>query len=305
LSEERYDAIIIGAGPAGVTCALELHDSRKSYLLLEKGQSAGSQLDWLNTIKNYPPMLFENGLEFREHLIQLMDKVGCACRTSQNVTAVNCQEKTVTVDGVTFQSKAIVLATGFRRRNLDVTGLDIFREDIAYDYVPRKEHFQGRTVAVVGGGDSASLDALELAESCPTVYLIHRSPKLKARPDIVAQISQNPRIITLASSKLKALVGQGRLEGLQIESLTGAQTHVIAAERLIIQVGFQPNTDLVAQQVQLDRHGSVKIDQFCQSSSAGVFAVGDITAPGYPRIATAVGHGITAAAAIRRLTESD
>jgi thioredoxin reductase (NADPH) len=303
LSAEIYDAIIIGAGPAGVACALELHDSRKKYLLLEKGETPGFQLDWLNSIKNYPPMYFENGSEFRKHLVELINKVGCKCTTSQNVTAVNCKEKMVTANGATLRAKTILMATGFRRRQLNVTGLDIFAQDIAYDYVPRKDDFHGRTVAIVGGGDSASLDALELAQNCPIVYLIHRSTSLRARPDIAAQVSQNPRIITLSSSELKALVGNGRLEALQIASLTGAETHVIAAERLIIQIGFQPNTELVADQVDSDRHGHIKIDQDCESSCPGVFAAGDITSPGYPRIANAVGQGITAAAAIRRIVE--
>jgi thioredoxin reductase (NADPH) len=303
LSDELYDAIIVGAGPAGVTCALELHDSRKNYLLLERSSTVAANLYWSNSIKNYPPLFLENGPAFREHLVNLMSSLGCKSLTNQVVTNVDCTEKTVTANGVTHRAKTIVLASGFSRRELNVSGVDIFAEDIAYDYVPRREHFLGRTVAVVGGGDSASLDALELAESCPAVYLIHRSAELKTRPDIFADVMKNPRIIKFPRSQVKALVGRDRLEALQVSSLSGTGTQVIAAERLVVQIGYTPNTKFVAQQVDMDHNGFIRIDEFCETSAKGVFAVGDITTPGYPRIATAVGHGMLAAGTIRRRVE--
>ena len=172
---------------------------------------------------------------------------------------------------------------------LDAAPDGAFGGDITYQLEPVLPHFAGRDVAVIGGGDSGTLDALELARRGSTVKLIHRSPRLSARRDIRRQLRDQPRIEELPGWELEAADGAERLEKIVLVRPSSGERQEIAVQGLVVKIARGPNTQLFDGQLDLDRSGAVVVDRDLRTSRAGVFAVGDVVSGAYARVAAALG----------------
>lgn len=301
---EKLDAIIVGGGPAGISCALELQDSRRTYVLLEGGGRLGGQLaDVANTIHNFPGGFYENGEDLLAKMESLVERTSCSYLLHHEVTQADLINHRIVAAGKEFIASTVVLATGYRRRRLNLAGSERFGNQVTYHHHECLDGAVEPAVAVIGGGDNALLDALELAAVSPQVYLIHRSTSFRARPDVIREVCANQRIKLFLNSEVESLLGSDKLAGLRIICKATGAVSELTVGRLVIKIGFCPNTQLFQGQVEMDETGHVLIDPDCSTSCPGVFAVGDITAAGYPRLSTAAGHGVMAAAAIRRLIE--
>ena len=188
---------------------------------------------------------------------------------------------------------------GTRRQELPLAADGAFDGDVTYQLEARGDRFAGRDVVVIGGGDSASLDALELARTGSAVALAHRSIALSARNDIVDQIRHEPRIEDLPGWELAALEGDERLEAVVLEHRDGRRRRV-PARGLVVKIARLPNTELVRGQVDLDRAGALVVDRELHTSREGVMAAGDIVTDAYPRVATALGQGVLSARSVLR-----
>lgn len=287
-----------------MSCALELLDSAVKCLVLEKGDRIGSHLGTLPySIKNFAGGLYENGEALRRQMAQAAEAAGCNLRVNQEVIAADLGKlKLTTRDGDLF-ARTILIATGNRRRKLGLSNESAFGDEVTYDIASLPpQHFAGQSIVVVGGGDSATLDALELAEIASEVFLIHRAPALAARPDIIDKVNSHEKIKVLLRSEIVSLNTPPTLKS--INARCQGQQREITATRLVIKIGEAPNTEVFAGQVNMTPTGHIIVDQSCATSVANVFAAGDITMPGYPRIATAVGQGILAACSIRKFLEA-
>lgn len=294
--------IIIGAGPAGLSCALELHDSKVNYVVFEKGDRVGGQLwDISNTIRNFIGGFDENGSETALRLAMLTERMSTNIVFDSNIQHLDLKLKMIRVKNKTYSSKAIVIATGYRVRELSLPGISIFSSDVFYHSEGKEADLAGCRVAVIGGGDMALGECLGLAEICPEVFLIHRNDKLKARPDVIASVKNHPKIKMFLDTEVDSLIGKQRLSGLQVISSRSGEVIDLPVQRVLIKIGYAPNTEPFRGQVNMDNTGHILIDRNCESNLPGIFAIGDITNPGYPRIATAAGHGITAGARIRAI----
>lgn len=300
-AETRVDVLIIGGGPAGVSCALELQDSRVNYLLLEASKELGGQLASIpHTIKNFAAGFFRDGEQLRERLVGVVKKMQCQCLPAHAVTEAQLSEMRISAGTMTFSAGALVIATGSRVRTLPVDRHEDFSQHILYRIEGQHAQLKGQNVAVVGGADSACLDALELADICRQVYLVHRKERLTARPDILAAVHAHPRIKLLLSSQVRALIGDNCLQGIKVATVAQPSAIELPVTKLVVQIGRQPNSEPFYGQLDMDDKGHIKIAADCSASCAGVFAAGDVAFPAYPRIATAIGQGMTAAAAARR-----
>lgn len=294
-----HDVVVIGGGVAGVNCALECFDIQLDTILIEASASLGGQLPEIgHSVRNVAAGRFADGRALQRSLLQAAAVLGDRVRLSQPVTKVDLAERVSDVDGQQVAGRAVVVATGTRRQYLEVAPDGAFDGDVTYQVEPQLDTFAGRDVAVVGGGDSGTLDALALAQRGSTVTLIHRSTDLTARHDIVRQLRDEPRITDLAGWDLEATRGTERLESIVVVNHSTGERKELDVGGLVVKIARVPNTELFAGQLELDRHGAVVVDSELRTSRTGVFAAGDVVAGAYARVAAALGTGSLAARSV-------
>jgi thioredoxin reductase (NADPH) len=223
--------------------------------------------------------------------------LGDCLRLSERVIRVDLAEHRVQAGATRVQARAIVLATGTRRQELPAAPDGAFGGDVTYLVESRPEHFIGRDVVVVGGGDSATLDALELAAAGSMVTLVHRGEMLSARRDIIERVRAEANIHDLPGWEVESLQGGDRLEAVVLRGADGRQRRVRAGG-LVVKIARVPRSELFRGQLDLDDRGAIVVDAQLRTSKPGVFAAGDVVAGTYPRIAVASGSGVIAARSV-------
>jgi thioredoxin reductase (NADPH) len=299
-AEDKRDVVIVGAGVAGVSCALECHDIQLDTVVFEADPQAGGQLAEIpHSIRNVAAGRFENGSALRGALEESAALLGPSLRLSQPVTHADLGGRSVEVDGRRVVAGALVLATGTGHQQLPSALDGAFGGDVTYQVESHWEAFVGRDVIVIGGGDSATLDALQLARAGSTVKLVHRADALKARDDIIEQIRREPRIEDLAGWELESLHGSERLEEAVLRRADGQRLR-LRTEGVVVKIARVPRTQLFREQLDVDRGGAIIVDRELRTSRDGVFAAGDVVADAYARVGTALGQGVLAARSVLR-----
>ncbi len=297
--EEHHDVVIVGGGTAGVNCALECFDIQLDTVLVEASPTLGGQLsEILHSVRNVAAGPFPDGRALQRALVESAEILGDRVRLSHPVTRADVEGRAVEVDGLRMSGRALVVATGTSKQYLEAAPDGAFGGDVTYQLEPQLPSFAGRDVAVIGGGDSATLDALELARRGSSVKLIHRSPDLTARQDILRQLQDQPRIEDLPGWELEAAHGAERLESIVLVRRSTGDRKEVAVQRLVVKIARTPNTQLLEGQLELDRSGAVVVDRELRASRAGVFAAGDVVAGAYARVAAALGQGSLAARSV-------
>ncbi len=297
-SERIYDAVIVGGGPAGISCALECHESALDVVVLERADKVGGQLPIIpGPIANYAAGYFETGEVARDQLekvaqLLLAERVKLNC----NVLSMNLAKKEIVAGQFVFKAKTIFLATGYRLREWDLPVPNNFNDDVLYRSGIYKEQLKGKHVAIIGGGDSAVFTALDLAENDCRVSVLAKGEALRARPDLVARMHCHKGIDVHTKTVVKRMLGGDHLEAVIAENSEGELE--IKCEKVIAKLGYLPNTEMFVDQLNSSQ-GHILVDQTFATSMDGVFAGGDIVQPGYDRIAFAAGSGIMAARSIR------
>ena len=220
------------------------------------------------------------------------------------MTEANLRAGWVKAGGARFHARALLIATGSVPQVLPAAPDGAFGGDVTYHVESRPDHFSGRDVVVVGGGDSATLDALELAATASSVKLVHRSEPLTARPDIVERVRQDRRIEDLPGWEVESVNGTERLEEVVLVHPSTGERRRVAAGGLIVKISRVPRTAVFRGQLELDRREAIVVDGALQTSQPGVFAAGDVVAGSYWRVATAFGQGVLAARSILRHIEA-
>ena len=214
MRSERHDVVVVGGGVAGVSAALESFDIQLDVALVEAGPRLGGQLaEDPNSIRNVPAGRFESGEAFRQALEESAAILGDRVFVSHAVTAADLEERWIEANGVRFVGEALLVATGARKQHLPAATDGAFGGDVTYLLESQGDRFEGRTVAVIGGGDSATLDALELARKGSKVKLIHRSQKLTARRDILRELETEPGIEDLPGWEFGVRARDGSVGG--------------------------------------------------------------------------------------------
>jgi thioredoxin reductase (NADPH) len=302
--EEQHDVVVVGGGVAGVNCALECFDIQLDTVLVEASATLGGQLpDILHSVRNVAAGRFADGLALQRALLESAEILGDRVRLSHHVTKAELEARAIEVDGGRLSGRALVVATGSRRQFLDAAPDGAFGGDITYQLEPVLDSFAGRDVAVIGGGDSGTLDALELARRGSSVKLIHRSQGLNARQDILRQLRDQPRIEDLPGWELEAAHGAEQLESIVLVRPSTGERQEVPVQGLVVKIARAPNTQLFEGQLELDRSRAVVVDRELRTSRAGVFAVGDVVAGAYARVAAALGQGSLAARSVLHYLE--
>jgi len=291
-SEGTHDVVVVGGGVAGVNCALECFDIQLDTIIIEANATLGGQLPEINhSVRNLAAGRFDDGPALQRSLVEAAEILGDRVRLSQTATKVDLAAGEIDVADGRLAGRTVVLATGTRHQHLEAAPDGAFDGDVTYQVEPQLDSFAGRDVAVVGGGDSGTLDALALARRGSAVTLLHRSPALTARHDIVRQVRDERRITDLAGWDVEATRGTDRLEGIVVVNHATGERKELAVRGLVVKIARVPNTELFAGQLDVDRHGAIEVDRQLQTSRTGVFAAGDVVSGAYARVAAALGQG--------------
>ena len=295
------DVLIIGAGPAGLSAALWCDDLGLDTLVLEGSAAVGGQLHTVfNPIENYPGVRARNGNDFLDRFSDAMSTADFDLWTNVEIESVDLKTKRVSLrSGEVLQSISIIISTGVRRRRLGIPGEEEFIGRGIIESPSRdRESFAGMDVCVIGGGDAAAENALLLADVCPTVTLVHRSKKLKARPTFVQELQGQHCITVFPESRVTRIIGNDELEAVEILRKDALKPFQMAVRGVAIRVGVEPNTELFREQIQLDEQGYAVVTSQQETNVANVFAIGDVSNPLAPTIIGAAGAGATAAKVI-------
>lgn len=297
--EAEFDVIIAGGGPAGLSALLWCSKLGLNSILLEKEKECGGQLFHIfNSIRDYMGVETANGSELCDAFMRQMKDLDL--HVNAKIIKADLSQKRITLaDGRVYSGRAIIIATGVRRRKLDVPGEDEFwNRGILQSGIKARNEVAGKTVLIVGGGDAAMENATILSETANKVVVVHRREQFTARDALVAQAKDAKNVEFVLSAKVSAINGRHGVESVEIEHLmTGMLSH-IETDAVLIRVGVEPNTELFRGQIDMDDDGYVLIGATCATNASGVFAGGDAANPIAPTIAAAVGHGAIAAKSI-------
>jgi thioredoxin reductase (NADPH) len=296
-----HDVIIIGAGPAGLSTAFWCDGLSLDTLVLEQAEQVGGQLHRVyNPIENYLGLKARNGEELLVHFTKDLDAAEFDLWTQVEIESVALKARRISLrSGEALQAIAIVIATGVRPRELGVPGeKEFIGKGMIESGARDRQLFAGKDVCIVGGGDAAVENALLLAEVCPTVTLVHRGKKLRARREFAEQLQPNNRITVFTESVLTRILGKEEVEGVEIQRKEGLKPFQLAVRGVLIRIGVEPNTELFREQIATDEKGYITVNSQHETSVPMVFAVGDVSNPIAPTISSAIGAGATAAKVI-------
>jgi thioredoxin reductase (NADPH) len=296
----RPDVIILGGGPAGISALLWCHSLRLQGALLETAPTIGGQMKVMfHPIYDYPGLPGQTGAQMRDQFLAHLEELKLSYRVGCRIENLNLQDRSLRCNDEPFQSRALIIASGARKRTLGVPGEERFSlAGVSYSATRDHSLYAGKHVVVVGGGDSAVENSLILSRICPQVDLIHRSADFRARPSWLAEARATANLRIHTGFEVKAIEGSTRVEALILEEIQTGRRSSLTTEGVFLKLGIAPNSEMFQQQLDLDEAGYIKVDATQATSVEHVYAIGDICRPLCFSIATAAGHAAIAAKAI-------
>lgn len=291
-----YDMIVVGGGPGGYTAALYAARSGLDTLVLEK-LSAGGQMALTEVIDNYPG--FEEGIDgftLAEKMQRQAERFGAKSEYAE-VERVDlaASPKVLETSAGVFYGRTVVLATGAGPRELGLANeAALTGRGVAYCAACDGMRYRGRTVVVVGGGNSAAGDALALSRVAKKVILVHRRDSLRATKVYHEPLMRAENMEFRWNSAVTELLGGDRLTGVRLRDLRTGEETQLDCDGVFISVGRKPATELVQGQLEFDRGGYIVADETTKTSLPGVYAVGDVRTKPLRQVVTAVADGAMA-----------
>jgi thioredoxin reductase (NADPH) len=299
-TNNHYDAIIIGAGPAGLTAGIYLSRAKMKTLIVNEG-TAGGQLVLTHEIANYPGVESISGYQLANIMKKQAKSFGCDIKGNVSVKNIILpgEIKTVTLsDGSVMTSDAVILSPGGRSRTLNVAGEDNFKgKGISYCATCDGDFFTDKEIVVVGGGNSALEEAVSLTKYASKVTIVHQFDHFQAFENAIEEARNNPKIHFIMESTITAFHGNENLESVDIKNLRSGETNNFKTDGTFIFIGYLPNTEFLKNKVDLNKWGEIVVKNDMSTDIEGVYAAGDSTAKRYRQVTTAVGDGTVAALA--------
>ena len=297
MAENVYDVLIIGGGPGGYTAALYAARANLSVVVLEK-LTPGGQMGTTDVIDNYPG--FPEGIggfDLAMQMKQGAERFGAVTKLSEVVSVeLSGPVKQIRIQDGTYQAKTVVLASGANPRELGLPGEQELRgRGVSYCATCDGMFYRGKTVAVVGGGNTAVADVLYLSRLCKKVYLIHRRDELRASKVYLDPLQKAENVEFVWDSEVKELLHGETITGVRVRNKKTGQDQELACDGVFVAVGQVPNTQLFKGQVDLDESGYVLAGETTKTNLPGVFAVGDLRKKPLRQVVTAASDGAVAA----------
>ena len=293
----KYDVIIIGGGPAGLTAGLYTSRAGLKSLLLERGAPGGQMVN-ATLVENYPG--FPEGIagpELGSLMHQQAVRYGLEVVTAE-VTGISQEQPYYSISTIegSLEASAVIIAAGSEYRKLGVAGEErLSGYGVSYCATCDGFFFRNREVAVVGGGDTAITDALELSQHASKVYVIHRRDQLRAGKALQERAFAHPKLEFIWDMVVEEVSGDKVLEELKLRHVKTGQQSSLKVNGVFVAVGLMPNSRSFFNILELDDFGYIVTDETMATSAPGIFAAGDIRRNSPRQIAAAVGDGVTAA----------
>ena len=311
MAETAYDVIIIGAGPAGLGCAVYTARDRLKTLILEK-MIPGGQIFTTNRIENYPGIVRIDGPGLIEQMQKQVESFGAEIRQGAEVTSLERLETgnvAVHCDGATYTARAVVLAPGSSYRKLGVPGEEEFRNagaGVSYCGTCDAPFFRDKEVVSVGGGNTAIEETLHLAKYARKVTIVHRRDEFRADKVLAEELraeaaKSDSRVVIRYDTVVTAIQGEGKVQSARLKNVKTGDEEDYPCDGVFIFVGMIPNTGFLKDIVQLTEHGFIRVDcAYLRTRMPGVFAAGDCRIGAAMQLATAVADGVNAAIAMKQ-----
>jgi len=295
--EKNWDIIIVGGGPAGLAAAIYCGRSLRKTLVLEK-QVFGGQIVNADNIENYPgfaePIV---PAELMEQMYKQSQRFGVVLENDE-VSLMQSENNLWRVDVYKnfFTAKAIIYAAGSMHRFFNVKGeKELLGRGVSVCATCDAPFFLNRKVAVLGGGDTALVEALHLAKFASVVYVVHRRDQLRAEKILQDRVFKNDKIKLLWDTEVVSFQGEQKLEGIELRNKKTNVVEIVAFAGAFLAIGTIPNTEMLKNHVQLDDNGYVVTDISLSTQAKGLFVAGEVIKGNRRQVAISVGMGVQAA----------
>lgn len=299
----KYDLVIIGSGPAGLSAAIYAQRALLKTLIVEKNPISGGQI--LNTyeVDNYPgfPMIngFDLGVKMREHA----DKLGAEFITAEvkKIQKIEKGYQILVEEDEPIETKTVIIATGAEHITLGVSGEEELKGmGVSYCATCDGAFFRGKTVVVVGGGDVALEDAIFLARGCEKVYVIHRRNEFRGAKILQQQLLSLPNVEVIWDTVVDEIKGSNKVESIMLHNVKTGDRKEQEVQGIFIAVGNRPDTEIVADLVKRDEKGYIIAEETGVTSEEGIYVAGDVRTKALRQVVTAASDGANAVFALEK-----
>jgi thioredoxin reductase (NADPH) len=295
--KKQYDVVIIGGGPAGLTAGIYAARARLKTVMIEKMAVGGQIINaWL--VENYPGYKDGvSGVDLTMAMHEQATKFGLETISDEVMSIeVKGQQKIVKTAGGDYEAKSIIIAGGAERQKINVPGEKEFTgKGVSYCATCDGAFFRNKAVAVLGGGNSAVTEALELTKFASKIYLIHRRHELRATKILQEKLLADTRIQILWDTVVEEIKGEKFVNKLKIKNAVTGQASELPVDGVFVSVGTQPATGYLKGIITLDAFGSVVVNDRLETNVPGIFAAGDIRSGSIKQVIGAAGDGAMAA----------
>ncbi len=301
-----YDIIIIGAGPAGLTAAIYSLRAGKSVLLLDKG-AFGGQITFSPKIENYPGFESISGAELADKMVEQALALGADVEVEKAVGIEVCgaDKKISTEEGNEYTSKAVIIACGAKHRHLGAENEEKFLGDgISFCAVCDGAFYEGKTVGLVGGGNSALQEAILLSETCKKVYIIQNLDFLTGEKKLCEILEKRENVEIITGTVVEKILGDSVFEGVVTRRVADGAISELNLDGLFVAIGLAPENDDFKSVAELDSIGYIISNESCTTKTDGIFVAGDCRTKAIRQISTAVADGSISAISACRYIDS-
>ncbi len=290
-----YDIIVIGGGPAGLTAAVYAGRANKRCLVIEKG-TFGGQITSSPKVENIPGFESVTGNEFAEKLISQAMSLDAEIECAEAKKIIPGKPHTVVTDEGEFQGKTVIIATGTKHRLLGLEKEEEFiGSGISFCAVCDGAFYEDKTVAVIGGGNSALQEAILLSETCKKVYVVQNLDYLTGEEKLQKVLETKANVEVILGNVVEKLLGENEFEGIIISGKDGKTE--LKLDGMFTAIGLLPQNEAFGSVVKLNDYGYVDADEDCITSAEGIFVAGDCRRKRIRQVATAAADGAVAALA--------
>ena len=290
-----YDIIIIGGGPAGLTAAIYARRANKTVLVMEKG-TFGGQITSSPKVENIPGFISVSGNEFGEVLMEQAMELGAEVECLEALSVTDGDIKTVTTDEGDHQARALIIATGTKHRLLGLyREEDFIGNGISFCAVCDGAFYADKTVAVIGGGNSALQEAILLSKTSKKVYVVQNLDYFTGEEKLIEELKTTENVVTIMGAVVTELLGDDELSGIKIKR--GEQIEELKIDGMFTAIGLIPQNEIFASLVKLNDWGYVDSGEDCLTTANGIFVAGDCRSKRIRQVATAAADGAVAALA--------
>lgn len=292
-----YDIIVVGGGPAGLTAALYARRANKNVLIIEKA-TFGGQITYSPKVENIPGFISLTGNEFAEKLVEQVLEQGADVEMAEVLSITDGEIKKVITDSGEYEAKAVIIATGAKHRMLGLPKEDEFvGEGISFCAVCDGAFYKDKTVAVIGGGNSALQEAILLSDLAKKVYVIQNLDRLTGEVKLAEQLEGKANVEIILGTVVDSLIGENTLEGINVKKVADDSITSLSLDGMFIAIGLIPQNDIFKNLLALNDYGYADSKEDCLTKTNGVFVAGDCRSKRIRQVATAAADGAIAALA--------